>query len=288
MAQVEKISSSKCFEGYVCRYSHISFTLGNLEAKFSVYWPPTNKVPVEKQPVLYWLSGLTCTDENMMMKAGAQRICSELGLILVCPDTSPRGAGLPGEDDAYDFGTGAGFYVNATTPGYAEYYRMFDYVTKELPQVMENNFKVDNSRKSIFGHSMGGHGALSCALKRPSEYHSVSAFAPISNPVQCDWGKKAFGGYLGEENKESWKEYDATELVKQGRRFPGEILIDQGTEDNFFKQKQLLPENFSQACKSTGQRVELRFREGYDHSYYFIATFIEDHIRFHAKALLSS
>eukprot|EP00871_Galdieria_phlegrea_P002143 jgi/Galph1/292/GphlegSOOS_G5045.1 len=284
--QIEQVSSSKCFEGYVNKYCHQAATLGDLKTHFSVYWPPL-KTPNYKPPVLYWLSGLTCTDENMMMKAGAQRTASELGVVVVCPDTSPRGAGIPGEEDSYDFGTGAGFYVNAITPGYSKYYHMYDYVTKELPQVIEENFSVDASRKSIFGHSMGGHGALICALKLPHIYRSVSAFAPICNPIHCEWGQKAFRGYLGDDNKELWRSYDATELVRDHHLFPGEILIDQGSADNFYNQKQLLPNNFEEACKSSGQTLKLRYQPEYDHSYYFIATFMEEHIRFHAKALFA-
>eukprot|EP00294_Goniomonas_avonlea_P006829 CAMPEP_0114565802 /NCGR_PEP_ID=MMETSP0114-20121206/14518_1 /TAXON_ID=31324 /ORGANISM="Goniomonas sp, Strain m" /LENGTH=230 /DNA_ID=CAMNT_0001752101 /DNA_START=46 /DNA_END=737 /DNA_ORIENTATION=+ len=212
-------------------------------------------------PIIYWLSGLTCTEENFIQKAGAARAAMQHGVAIVCPDTSPRGLGIPGEDDSYDFGSGAGFYLNATVDKWKPY-QMYDYVTKELPSA--------------------AMAALTIALKNPGFYKSVSAFAPICNPMNCPWGEKAFTGYLGED-KEAWKEYDATELIKAGKgkaAFP-DILIDCGTSDNFYTDKQLLPENFEGACKEAGQKVTLRMQPGYDHSYFFISTFIDEHVAFH-------
>jgi S-formylglutathione hydrolase len=228
------------------------------------------------------LSGLTCTDDNFATKAGAQRVAAELGIAIVMPDTSPRGLELPGEEDSYDFGSGAGFYLNATQAPWAGYYNMYDYVVTELPALVNEHFPVDSSRVSISGHSMGGHGALTIALKNPDKFRSVSAFAPIVAPMQCPWGQKAFAGYLGED-RETWRQYDATEQVQQ-QQFHGEILIDQGAADDFLVE-QLKPGLFETACAKVGQRLNLRTQAGYDHSYFFIASFIEDHLRFHAAAL---
>jgi S-formylglutathione hydrolase len=234
--------------------------------------------------VLYWLSGLTCNDENFMQKAGAQRVAAELGIALVAPDTSPRGCNLPGEDDSYDFGSGAGFYLNATEQPWAAHYRMYTYVSEELPALIERHFPV-TERRAISGHSMGGHGALICALKNPGRYRSVSAFAPISNPSHCPWGEKAFSGYLGSD-REGWKAWDSCELIATAReRLP--ILVDQGDADQFLQQ-QLKPEALEAACAAAGHPLELRIRPGYDHSYFFIASFIEDHLRHHARALQPS
>ncbi|CDN12753.1 S-formylglutathione hydrolase [Richelia intracellularis] len=218
-----------------------------------------------------------------MEKAGAQRFAAKYGLILVIPDTSPRNTGIPGEDENWDFGTGAGFYVDATEKPWLNHYQMYSYVTKELPEIIAANFPVEPSRQGIFGHSMGGHGALVCALRNPQQYRSVSAFAPIVAPMNCPWGEKAFSNYLGED-RENWRNYDASELIRQ-QPFHSPILIDQGTEDKFLNQE-LLPEIFAQACEQVNQPLTLRYQEGYDHSYYFIASFIEDHIRYHAIALL--
>jgi len=251
--------------------------------RFGVYLPP--QVKEGKVPVLYWLSGLTCTDENFATKAGAQRVAAELGIAIVMPDTSPRGLGLPGEDESYDFGSGAGFYLNAIQPPWAGHYNMYNYVVSELPELVSQHFPVDGDRIAISGHSMGGHGALTIALKNPEHYRSVSAFAPIVAPMQVPWGQKAFLGYLGEDAS-AWEQYDATELVKT-RQFAGEILIDQGGADDFLED-QLKPELFAGACRESGQQLKLRIQEGYDHSYFFIATFIEDHLRFHAAALTAS
>lgn len=251
--------------------------------RFSVYVPPHAKVaPV---PVLYFLSGLTCTEENFMVKAGAQQYAAEAGLMLVVPDTSPRGDHVPDEEESWDFGQGAGFYVDATESPWSTNYRMYSYVTEELPGVIEANFSVRGDRSGIFGHSMGGHGALVCGLRNPDRYRSISAFAPISAPSQCPWGQKALSRYLG-ENPETWKLYDATELVKTYADSDRPLLIDQGSADSFLGQHQLLPEVFANACKHAGQPLHLRMQEGYDHGYYFIATFMADHIRHHAIALL--
>ncbi|KXS53353.1 MAG: S-formylglutathione hydrolase [Marinobacter sp. T13-3] len=274
----ELLASNKCFGGWLKRYKHTSTATGT-EMVFAIYLPP--QAQTEKVPVLYWLSGLTCTDENFMQKAGAQRMAAELGIALVAPDTSPRGTELPGEHDSYDFGSGAGFYVNATREPWAAHYNMFDYVTEELPALVEQYFPVTDKR-AISGHSMGGHGALICALKKPGRYASVSAFAPIANPVNCPWGEKAFGGYLGDD-RESWKAWDACELVTTAKeKLP--LLVDQGEADNFLKE-QLKPEALEAAFKAAGYPLELRLQPGYDHSYFFIASFIEDHLRHHARAL---
>jgi len=246
---------------------------------FGAYLPPqAEERPV---PLLWWLSGLTCTDENFMQKAGAQRLAAELGLAIVCPDTSPRGTDLPGEHDSYDFGSGAGFYVNATQPPWSAHYRMYDYVTQELPAIVARHLPVSEAQ-SVSGHSMGGHGALVCALKNPGKYRSVSAFAPICNPSNCPWGVKAFGAYLGDD-RNAWAEWDASLLVPSAReRLP--LLIDQGSDDDFLGE-QLRPGALEQACIATHHPLELRMREGYDHSYYFVASFIDDHLRHHAEAL---
>jgi len=259
-------------------YSHFS-TVCNSEMKFSVYLPPQTPEPI---PVLYFLSGLTCTEENFMTKAGAQQFAAKYGVMLVAPDTSPRNTGTVGEDDDWDLGTGAGFYVDATELPWRSHYNMYSYVVSELPQLIAENFSIKSDRQGIFGHSMGGHGALVCALRNGDRYRSVSAFAPIVAPMQCPWGQKALSHYLG-QNSELWKAYDASELI-QNNPFPSPILIDQGTADTFLE-KQLIPQVFEQACDRVGQALNLRMQEGYDHSYYFISTFIEDHIRHHAEQL---
>ena len=268
--------------------------------KFAVYQPPQAKLgPV---PVLYFLSGLTCTEENFMIKAGAQRYAAEHGMMLVAPDTSPRQTGIPGEDEDWDFGSGAGFYVDATAEPWSRHYRMYSYVVKELPQVVAANFPMRGDRQGICGHSMGGHGALICALKNPTQYRSVSAFAPIAAPSQCSWGQKALTGYLGPD-QHHWHAYDASLLVKERSHPSGSdgdkgeskstplfptILIDQGAADPFLAENQLLPDYFEEACMAAGQPLTLRTHPGYDHSYYFIATFIGDHIQHHAEALTES
>ena len=274
----ELVASNKCFGGWLKRYKHTSTATGT-EMVFAIYLPP--QAETQKVPVLYWLSGLTCTDENFMQKAGAQRVAAELGIALVAPDTSPRGTDLPGEHESYDFGSGAGFYVNATREPWSAHYNMYDYVIDELPALIEQHFPVTEKR-AISGHSMGGHGALICALKNPGRYASVSAFAPITNPVNCPWGEKAFSGYLGDD-RESWKAWDACELVATAKeKLP--LLVDQGEADNFLEE-QLKPEALKAACDAAGHPLELRLQPGYDHSYFFIASFIEDHLRHHGKAL---
>lgn len=278
---MKTISEHKCFDGVQGYYSHASKEIG-LEMKFSVYQPPQAKAG--RTPVLYYLAGLTCTEETFAIKAGAQRVAAELGLTLVAPDTSPRGANAPGEAESWDFGVGAGFYVDATREPWSKHYRMYSYVTRELPAFVAGKFPVDPARQGIFGHSMGGHGALVCALRNPDQYKSLSAFAPISAPMRCPWGKKAFKGYLGDDH-EAWQDYDASELVKKAV-FPQTILVDQGLSDKFLAD-QLYPEALEAACREVGQRLTLRRQEGYDHGYFFIATFMEDHLRHHAAQLNS-
>lgn len=280
MTAIEQISANRSFGGWHRRYRHTSAVLG-CDMQFAVYLPPQVEQG-ERLPVLYWLSGLTCTDENFMQKAGAQRLAAELGLVIVAPDTSPRGAGVPDDPDgAWDFGLGAGFYVNATQQPWAVHYRMYDYVVSELPALVEAHFSV-SERRSISGHSMGGHGALICALKNPGRYASVSAFAPISNPSNCPWGQKALGNYLGPE-RDSWKAWDACELLADAsERLP--LLVDQGEDDSFLAE-QLKPEALQAAAERAGHPLTLRRQPGYDHSYYFIASFIDDHLHHHARAL---
>lgn len=280
---MEIVSSNKSFGGWHKRYRHRSSTL-NCDMVFAVYLPPQAEQG-GKLPVLYWLSGLTCTDENFMQKAGAQRMAAELGLIIVAPDTSPRGEGVADDaNGAYDFGLGAGFYVNATQEPFARHYRMYDYVVQELPALIEANFPVSDKR-GIAGHSMGGHGALICALKNPGRYQSVSAFSPISNPMNCPWGEKAFSLYLGEE-RSRWREWDASVLIAEAsEKLP--ILVDQGDRDDFLE-GQLKPQALQAAAKAAGHPLTLRMQPGYDHSYYFIASFIDDHLRHHAAALRQS
>jgi len=278
---MELLSTNVCFAGEHRRYRHTSATL-ECTMEFAVYLPPAavGSNP-QKVPALWWLSGLTCTDQNFMEKAGAQRKAAELGVAIICPDTSPRGVNLPGEDDSYDFGSGAGFYINATQQPWAPHYRMYDYVLKELPQLVESELPLTD-RRSISGHSMGGHGALICALRNPGLYASVSAFAPIAHPTVCPWGQKAFKGYLGDDPA-SWEEWDATLLIpKTSERLP--LLIDQGTADGFLE-SQLNPEALVTACEQYNHPINLRMRNGYDHSYFFIASFIDDHLNHHARAL---
>lgn len=267
----------RSFGGEVQRVRHASRCC-NCEMTFGIFLPPQARV--ESVPLLYWLSGLTCTDENFMQKAGAQRIAAELGIAIVCPDTSPRGTNLPGEHDSYDLGSGAGFYVNATQEPWSHHYRVYDYVTTELPALIEANFPV-TGRPGISGHSMGGHGALICYLRNPGQYRSVSAFAPICHPSECGWGQKALTAYLGED-RDAWSAYDAALLIGNAREHLP-LLIDQGTEDEFLS-NQLKPGALEQACIASHYPLNLRMQPGYDHSYYFIATFIEDHLRHHAAA----
>ncbi len=277
---INLVSTQKTFGGSQSQYKHFSDSC-QCEMTFSVFLPPhAESAP---GPALYWLSGLTCTDENFVSKAGAQRVAAELGMAIVMPDTSPRGEDVCDDPEgAWDFGLGAGFYVNATELPYSQHYKMYDYVVTELPHLIQANFPVSTDKQSISGHSMGGHGALTIALKNPGSYKSVSAFAPICAPTQCQWGQKAFSGYLG-QNMEMWQQHDATLLLDTtSERLP--LLIDQGEADNFL-QDQLHPGLFAEACKKNNYPLELRMQPGYDHSYFFIATFIEDHLNFHAKAL---
>jgi len=279
---IETLSEQRCFDGTQGFYRHASAVIG-LPMRFAVYRPPQARSgPL---PVVFYLAGLTCNEETAVIKAGAQRIAAQLGVMLVTCDTSPRNTGIEGEADDWEFGAGAGFYLNATQAPWSRFYRMYDYVLDELRQVVLANFPAAPERIGIFGHSMGGHGALVLALRNPQVFKSVSAFAPICSPTRCAWGKKALPRYLGED-QEAWKAYDAVELMRAGKRkvFP-KILVDQGLADKFLQQSQLMPELLEDACIGVGQPLQLRRHEGYDHSYYFIATFMEDHLRFHAAAL---
>lgn len=277
---IEPVSRNKSFGGWHHQYQHQSSVL-NCTMRFAVYLPPQAS-EVNRVPVIYWLSGLTCTDENFMQKAGALRVAAELGVALVAPDTSPRGEGVADDPEgAYDLGLGAGFYLNATRQPWAEHYRMYDYVLEELPALIEAELPVSTER-AICGHSMGGHGALVIGLRNSGRFSSISAFSPIANPVNCPWGEKAFSAYLGED-RATWAEYDASELLRtRGSSIP--VLVDQGDADNFLAE-QLKPEALSAAAEDVGAPLTLRMQPGYDHSYYFIASFIEEHLRFHAKHL---
>ena len=275
-----QIAENRCFDGRQLQFRHMSDTCA-CEMTFSIYLPPqAEKGPT---PALYWLSGLTCTDQNFVTKAGAQRYAAQHGLAIVAPDTSPRGESVPDDPNgAYDFGLGAGFYLNATQAPFATHYRMYDYVVEELPGVINAAFPIDDARTAISGHSMGGHGALTIALKNPGKYRSVSAFSPIVAPSRVPWGEKAFTGYLGPD-RAAWAQYDATELVANAaERLP--LLIDQGEADDFLE-SQLKPELLEAACSAYGHPMELHRRPGYDHSYFFIASFIGEHIAHHARAL---
>lgn len=283
---IEKISEHGCFGGTVGFYRHRS-NVNNCDMQFSVFVPEQAKK--QKVPALTWLAGLTCTEETFMIKAGAQRAAADLGLMLIAPDTSPRGKNVPDDPDgAYDFGLGAGFYVNATEAPWSRHYHMYDYVTAELPDLVFGEFPGDRSRQGIFGHSMGGHGALTIGLKNMDKYRSISAFAPICSPIHCPWGRKALGNYLGnsENRRQAWHEYDATELVKAlgGTKPAHPILVDQGLSDQFLAE-QLHPHLLEAACKERDVALQLDRHEGYDHGYYFISTFMEKHLRFHAAAL---
>ena len=275
---IENLSVNKSFAGWHKQYSHQSKTL-NCTMRFAIYLPPQISSG-SKVPVLYWLSGLTCTDENFMQKAGAQRIAAELGIAIVAPDTSPRGDDVA-DDEGYDLGKGAGFYVNATQAPWDRHYQMYDYVVNELPQLIEATFPVSDKR-AISGHSMGGHGALTIALRNPERYTSVSAFSPISNPLNCPWGEKAFSAYLGKD-RATWREYDASELMRAATQFVP-ALVDQGASDDFLTE-QLKPEALQSAANASGYPLALNLHEGYDHSYYFISSFIEGHLRFHDEHL---
>ena len=277
------ISQHGCHGGAQRFYRHDSAAIG-LPMRFSVYLPPQAQAGA-RVPVLFYLAGLTCTEETFMIKAGAQRFAAEHGLMLVSPDTSPRGAGLPGEADAWDFGVGAGFYVDATEAPWQKYWRMESYVAEELFELVTSALPGDAARAGIFGHSMGGHGALVLAQRHPQRFRSVSAFAPIAAPSRCPWGEKAFTGYLGSD-RAAWAPHDASELMarQQGAPFPAGILVDQGLDDQFL-QSQLHPDAFAAACQAVGQPLTLRRHSGYDHGYYFITSFIADHLRHHAAQL---
>ncbi|MEX5747804.1 S-formylglutathione hydrolase [Massilia sp. X63] len=277
----ELLSEHACFGG-VQRFYRVDSAAIGLPMRFSVYLPPGAEG--KRLPVLFYLAGLTCTEETFMIKAGAQRVAAQEGLILVAPDTSPRGAGVPGETDSWDFGVGAGFYVDATEPQWSRHYRMHSHIL-ELRELVLATLPADPARVGIFGHSMGGHGALTMALRHPGLFRSVSAFAPIAAPTRCPWGQKAFGGYLGSDQA-AWRQYDATELMSamDTAPFPGGILIDQGLADKFLAE-QLYPEAFEEACARAGQPLTLRRHAGYDHGYYFISSFVEDHLRFHRRLL---
>jgi S-formylglutathione hydrolase len=282
MSALELIAEHACYGGVQRFYRHPSAETGG-PMKFSVFLPPQAKA--RAVPVLYFLSGLTCTEETFPIKSHAQALAAEWGLMLVSPDTSPREPRLPGDADSWDFGQSAGFYVDATVAPWSAHYRMYGYVTRELPSLVAAHLPAQPGRSGIFGHSMGGHGALVCALRNPDQYRSVSAFAPIAAPSNCPWGRKAFTNYLGSDVA-AWRDYDASSLVER-QPFPGTLLIDQGTADKFLVE-QLLPERFAAAAARSGQRLELRMQSGYDHGYYFIQTFMADHLRHHARQLLDS
>ena len=282
---VEEIGSNLSFGGQQLRYRHHSNIL-NCDMTFSIYLPPQAKqAPV---PVLYWLSGLTCSDENFVTKAGAQQHAAEYGIAIVCPDTSPRGEEVPDDEErSYDFGLGAGFYINATEEPWATHYQMYDYVVEELPALINAEFPVDGSKVAISGHSMGGHGALTIALKNPERYCSVSAFSPICSPINCPWGQKALSNYIGDESQGHWNSQDTVELVKTAddqlkQSMP--VLVDQGDADNFLAE-QLNTQLLIDTAEQVGFPMQIRFQSGYDHSYFFIASLIGEHIRFHSNYL---
>ena len=268
-----------CFGGQIGFYNHQS-TETKTEMNFSVFMPPQSNY--SKVPALLYLAGLTCTEETFMIKAGALKLASDKGLALICPDTSPRGANIEGEETDWDFGTGAGFYLDATQSPWAENYRMYSYITKEFIKLVEGSFPIDPQRIGIFGHSMGGHGALTLHLKNPIKFKTVSAFAPICAPTMCPWGEKAFSNYLG-NNRDDWNKYDATQLIKTRGDGP-KILIDQGLADGFFE-KELHPHLFEEACRKSGRPLTIRRHDNYDHGYYFISSFMSDHIDHHMEQL---
>ncbi len=278
--ELAQLSANKCFGGQQLRYRHLSPTL-HCNMTFSVYLPP--QAELHAVPVLYWLSGLTCNDENFVTKAGAQRWAAQYGLAIVCPDTSPRGEGVADDPQGtWDLGLGAGFYLNASRQPWRDHYQMYDYIVTELPALIATNFPLDSARASIFGHSMGGHGALTIALKNPQKYRSVSAFSPICAPMQCPWGQKAFAHYLGDDRNQ-WRAYDTTELLREARvQLP--MRVDQGDADGFLHE-QLKTELLAQASQEYGYAIDINMQPGYDHSYFFIASFMAEHIRFHAAYL---
>lgn len=278
MQELEPVAESRCFDGRHIVYKHRSRAC-DCTMRFAVFLPPAaERGPV---PALYWLSGLTCTEENFSVKSGAQRYAAALGLALIIPDTSPRGVNIAGENDAMDVGTGAGFYVNATQPPWAAHYRMYDYVRDELVDVVNANLPVDPKRKSISGHSMGGHGALLIGVGNPERYRSISAFAPICAASESSWGQHAFEAYLGPD-RDAWRAYDASALIR-AKPCRHELLVDQGGADPYLDK--LRPNDLKDACRASGQRLTFRERPGYDHGYYFVSTFLEEHLKFHAEAL---
>jgi S-formylglutathione hydrolase len=280
MLSFETVSQSRCFGGTQFIYRHVSRETST-PMRLAVFVPPQARDM--KVPVVWFLSGLTCTEENFTVKAGAQRVASELGLMLIAPDTSPRAEGVPDDPEgAYDFGLGAGFYVDAVETPFAKHYRMRSYIERELPELIAENLPADMNRQGITGHSMGGHGALTIALRNPGRFKAVSAFAPIASPMNCPWGEKALSGYIGSD-RSAWRDYDACALIEGGARLP-DLLVDQGTADSFLE-SQLKPQLLEEACIRAGQPLTLRRQEGYDHSYFFIATFIEGHLRWHAERL---
>jgi S-formylglutathione hydrolase len=280
---MERLSQAKMFGGFVETYKHRSKATGT-DMTLGLYLPPAASTG-QRVPILWWLSGLACTEQNFLTKAGAQRFAAERGIALVVPDTSPRGLDLPGEHDSYDFGSGAGFYIDAMKKPWSEHYRMATYVSEELPSLLRSTkLPLDTRRMSLSGHSMGGHGALVLGLRNPTQYRSISAFAPICHPMETPWGQKAFTGYLGED-RECWSQYDACELMRS-REVKTPLLVDQGSADEFLP-TQLRPEHLEEAAQDSGTPLTLRYQEGYDHSYYFIATFIGDHFAFHSEHLLS-
>lgn len=273
---LELMSKHKCFDGWQLRYKHHATSL-NCDMHFSIYLPP--QAEHSKVPVIYWLSGLTCTDENFVTKAGAQQYAAKYGIAIVAPDTSPRGDDVADDPEGcYDFGLGAGFYLNATQEPYSKHYHMYDYIVEELPKIINAEFPIESSKVAISGHSMGGHGAITIGLKNPELYGSISAFAPICAPMDCPWGQKAFTGYLG-SNPSDWRHYDATELLRSAATCQA-ILIDQGADDTFLAE-QLKPESFIQLAKDKQMPVHYSKHPGYDHSYFFISSFIEKHLHFH-------
>ncbi|WP_127143168.1 S-formylglutathione hydrolase [Pelagibacterium montanilacus] len=277
---MKTLSQALSFGGTQSVHSHAARTTG-CEMTFAVFVPEHEKG--QTLPVLWYLSGLTCTHQNVMDKGEYRRTAAELGVIVICPDTSPRGEGVPDEPDNWQFGCGAGFYVDATQAPYDANYRMRSYLLDELPALVREHFPADMDRQSVFGHSMGGHGALTFALSNPGRFRSCSAFAPIVNPMEADWSKGAFEKYLGPDQA-AWRAHDACALIEDGARFNGELLIDQGTADGFLESG-LMPERFAKACEAAGQPLRLRMQEGYDHSYFFISTFMDSHIRWHAQRL---
>lgn len=279
---IKEVSRNKCFGGHVVKYEHRSEEL-DCDMKFNVFLPQESQNT--KVPAIVFLSGLTCTEDNFIQKSGAMAEASKHGLALIAPDTSPRGVSIEGDSDSWDFGTGAGFYLDATEDKWSKNYRMYSYIVKELHSIIIQELPVSESHISLAGHSMGGHGALSIYLKNPSKFKTASAFSPIANPVNCPWGQKAFSNYLGSD-KETWKQYDTVELLKNSKIEKMNVLVDVGTSDGFLE-KELLIDELKRTTKEAGRESEwdIRYREGYDHSYFFISTFIADHIQFHAKVL---